>query len=71
MRSLLWGPGTVHLRPCSLHCSLFGVVPIFQVSEQQLKDAVAQAVETLKFGKERHQWSLEGKRPITVDTFAN
>lgn len=28
----------------------------------QLKEAVAQAVENVKFGKERHQWSLEGKR---------
>ncbi|XP_051690240.2 pro-interleukin-16 isoform X1 [Oryctolagus cuniculus] len=48
------------------HCSP-GPVPIIvsrhpdpQVSEQQLKEAVAQAVENFKFGKERHQWSLEG-----------
>ncbi|XP_029808173.1 pro-interleukin-16 [Suricata suricatta] len=48
------------------HCSP-GPVPIIvsrhpdpQVSEQQLKEAVAQAVENVKFGKERHQWSLEG-----------
>uniref|UniRef100_A0A8D0KQR9 PDZ domain-containing protein n=1 Tax=Strix occidentalis caurina TaxID=311401 RepID=A0A8D0KQR9_STROC len=32
-----------------------------QVSEQQLKEAVAQAVENNRFGKERHQWSTEGK----------
>ncbi|XP_044914655.1 pro-interleukin-16 isoform X5 [Felis catus] len=32
----------------------------FKVSEMQLKEAVAQAVENVKFGKERHQWSLEG-----------
>ncbi|XP_025774483.1 pro-interleukin-16 [Puma concolor] len=48
------------------HCSP-GPVPIIvsrhpdpQVSEMQLKEAVAQAVENVKFGKERHQWSLEG-----------
>ncbi|XP_028358000.1 pro-interleukin-16 isoform X2 [Phyllostomus discolor] len=35
-----------------------------QVSEQQLKDAVAQAAETLKFGKERHQCSLEGAKRL-------
>ncbi|KAI2575559.1 IL16 isoform 2 [Pan troglodytes] len=47
------------------HCDP-GPVPIIvsrhpdpQVSEQQLKEAVAQAVENTKFGKERHQWSLE------------
>ncbi|XP_074151357.1 LOW QUALITY PROTEIN: pro-interleukin-16 [Sminthopsis crassicaudata] len=48
------------------HCDP-GAVPVIisrhpdpQVSEQQLKEAVAQAVENSKFGKERHQWSLEG-----------
>ncbi|KAM5291893.1 pro-interleukin-16 [Ctenodactylus gundi] len=48
-----------------------GPVPIIvsrhpdpQVSEQQLKDAVAQAVESTKFGKERHQWSLEGVKRL-------
>ncbi|KAM8780212.1 pro-interleukin-16 isoform 1-T1 [Rhynchonycteris naso] len=52
------------------HCSP-GPVPITvsrhpdpQVSEQQLKDAVAQAVENLRFGKERHQWSLEGVKRL-------
>ncbi|XP_009864453.1 PREDICTED: pro-interleukin-16-like, partial [Apaloderma vittatum] len=30
-----------------------------QVSEQQLREAVAQAVENNRFGKERHQWSTE------------
>ncbi|XP_032956140.1 pro-interleukin-16 isoform X3 [Rhinolophus ferrumequinum] len=47
------------------HCEP-GPVPIIvsrhpdpQVSEQQLKDAVAQALDSVKFGKERHQWSLE------------
>ncbi|XP_053514940.1 pro-interleukin-16 [Artibeus jamaicensis] len=35
-----------------------------QVSEQQLKDAVAQAAETLRFGKERHQCSLEGAKRL-------
>ncbi|XP_045669039.1 pro-interleukin-16 isoform X1 [Ursus americanus] len=47
------------------HCSP-GPVPIIvsrhpdpQVSELQLKEAVAQTVENVKFGKERHQWSLE------------
>lgn len=39
---------------------------IFQVSEQQLKEAVAQAVENVKFGKERHQWSLEGKETVNL-----
>uniref|UniRef100_A0A8D0XCH7 Pro-interleukin-16 n=2 Tax=Sus scrofa TaxID=9823 RepID=A0A8D0XCH7_PIG len=52
------------------HCSP-GPVPIIvsrhpdaQVSEQQLKEAVAQAVENIKFGKERHQWSLEGVKRL-------
>ncbi|KAL1774329.1 pro-interleukin-16 isoform X2 [Sigmodon hispidus] len=52
------------------HCDP-GPVPIIvsrhpdpQVSEQQLKDAVAQAVEGIKFGKERHQWSLEGVKRL-------
>nr|KAF6410693.1 hypothetical protein HJG63_009150 [Rousettus aegyptiacus] len=47
-----------------------GPVPIIvsrhpdpQVSEQQLKDAVAQAAEH-RFGKERHQWSLEGGKRL-------
>lgn len=44
-----------------LHFSLELVTDVFQVSEQQLKEAVAQAVEGVKFGKDRHQWSLEGK----------
>ncbi|XP_072790248.1 pro-interleukin-16 isoform X3 [Taeniopygia guttata] len=35
-----------------------------QVSEQQLKEAVAQAVEGNRFGKERHQWSTEGVRRL-------
>ncbi|XP_014392407.1 PREDICTED: pro-interleukin-16 [Myotis brandtii] len=56
------------------HCEP-GPVPILvsrhpdpQVSEQQLKAAVAQAAEGLRFGKERPQWSLEGhsrqRRPV-------
>ncbi|XP_049761229.1 pro-interleukin-16 isoform X3 [Elephas maximus indicus] len=52
------------------HCSP-GPIPIIvsrhpdpQVSEQQLKEAVAQAVENIKFGKERHQWSLEGVKRL-------
>ncbi|XP_057576879.1 pro-interleukin-16 isoform X2 [Hippopotamus amphibius kiboko] len=52
------------------HCNP-GPVPIMvsrhpdpQVSEQQLKEAVAQAVENVKFGKERHQWSLEGVKRL-------
>ncbi|XP_029412125.1 pro-interleukin-16 isoform X2 [Nannospalax galili] len=52
------------------HCEP-GPVPIIvsrhpdpQVSEQQLKEAVAQAVEGIKFGKERHQWSLEGVKRL-------
>ncbi|XP_006905377.2 pro-interleukin-16 [Pteropus alecto] len=51
------------------HCDP-GPVPIIvsrhpdpQVSEQQLKDAVAQAAEH-RFGKERHQWSLEGAKRL-------
>ncbi|XP_030047903.1 pro-interleukin-16 [Microcaecilia unicolor] len=35
-----------------------------QVSEQQLKEAVAQATESSRFGKERHQWSIEGIRRL-------
>ncbi|XP_058398563.1 pro-interleukin-16 isoform X3 [Diceros bicornis minor] len=52
------------------HCNP-GPVPIIvsrhpdpQVSEQLLKEAVAQAVENIKFGKERHQWSLEGVKRL-------
>ncbi|XP_066886137.1 pro-interleukin-16 isoform X3 [Kogia breviceps] len=52
------------------HCNP-GPVPIMvsrhpdpQVSEQQLREAVAQAVENVKFGKERHQWSLEGVKRL-------
>ncbi|XP_021087347.2 pro-interleukin-16 isoform X2 [Mesocricetus auratus] len=52
------------------HCDP-GPVPIIvsrhpdpQVSEQQLKEAVAQSVEGIKFGKERHQWSLEGVKRL-------
>lgn len=52
------------------HCDP-GPVPIIvsrhpdpQVSEQQLKAAVAQAVENITFGKERHQWSLEGVKRL-------
>ncbi|XP_008585261.1 PREDICTED: pro-interleukin-16, partial [Galeopterus variegatus] len=52
------------------HCDP-GPVPIIvsrhpdpQVSEQQLKEAVAQAVENIRFGKERHQWSLEGVKRL-------
>uniref|UniRef100_G1QL12 Pro-interleukin-16 n=1 Tax=Nomascus leucogenys TaxID=61853 RepID=G1QL12_NOMLE len=52
------------------HCDP-GPVPIIvsrhpdpQVSEQQLKEAVAEAVENTKFGKERHQWSLEGVKRL-------
>ncbi|KAL6036146.1 hypothetical protein STEG23_001014, partial [Scotinomys teguina] len=52
------------------HCDP-GPVPIIvsrhpdpQVSEQQLKEAVAQAVEGIKFGKDRHQWSLEGVKRL-------
>ncbi|KAM8997011.1 pro-interleukin-16 isoform 2-T4 [Ara ararauna] len=37
-----------------------------QVSEQQLKEAVAQAVESNRFGKERHQWSTEGVKKLEV-----
>ncbi|XP_063268193.1 pro-interleukin-16 isoform X2 [Prinia subflava] len=35
-----------------------------QVSEQQLKEAVAQAMESNRFGKERHQWSTEGAKRL-------
>ncbi|XP_075414182.1 pro-interleukin-16 isoform X2 [Tenrec ecaudatus] len=52
------------------HCSP-GSIPILvsrhpdpQVSEQQLKEAVSQAVENVKFGKERHQWSLDGVKRL-------
>ncbi|CAN8187547.1 unnamed protein product [Coccothraustes coccothraustes] len=37
-----------------------------QVSEQQLKEAVAQAVESNRFGKERHQWSTEGVKRLEM-----
>ncbi|XP_045142211.1 pro-interleukin-16 isoform X2 [Echinops telfairi] len=52
------------------HCSP-GSIPIIvsrhpdpQISEQQLKEAVSQAVENVKFGKERHQWSLDGVKRL-------
>ncbi|POI33593.1 hypothetical protein CIB84_002655, partial [Bambusicola thoracicus] len=35
-----------------------------QVSEQQLKEAVAQAVENNRFGRERHQWNSEGVKRL-------
>ncbi|XP_038040664.2 pro-interleukin-16 isoform X6 [Anas platyrhynchos] len=35
-----------------------------QVSEQQLKEAVAQAVESNRFGRDRHQWSTEGVKKL-------
>ena len=50
----------------NFHYLLKEVMYIFQVSEQQLKEAVAQAVENVKFGKERHQWSLEGKETVNL-----
>ncbi|XP_068059885.1 pro-interleukin-16 isoform X1 [Anomalospiza imberbis] len=37
-----------------------------QVSEQQLKEAVAQAVESSRFGKERHQWGTEGVKRLEM-----
>ncbi|XP_062357183.1 pro-interleukin-16 isoform X2 [Cinclus cinclus] len=37
-----------------------------QVSEQQLKEAVAQAVESNRSGKERHQWSTEGVKRLEM-----
>ncbi|NWI02051.1 IL16 protein, partial [Tichodroma muraria] len=37
-----------------------------QVSEQLLKEAVAQAVESNRFGKERHQWSTEGVKRLEM-----
>ncbi|XP_053128837.1 pro-interleukin-16 isoform X1 [Hemicordylus capensis] len=47
------------------HCNP-GAVPIIisrhpdsQVSEQQLKEAISQAVESSRFERERHQWSTE------------
>uniref|UniRef100_A0A8D0H8K1 PDZ domain-containing protein n=1 Tax=Sphenodon punctatus TaxID=8508 RepID=A0A8D0H8K1_SPHPU len=49
------------------HCSPGAVQIIIsrhpdpQVSEQQLKEAVAQVVETNRFGREKHQWSTEGR----------
>ncbi|XP_048337652.1 pro-interleukin-16 isoform X2 [Sphaerodactylus townsendi] len=35
-----------------------------QVSEQQLKEAISQAVESNKFGRERPQWSPEGVKSL-------
>lgn len=32
-----------------------------QVSEQQLNDAIAQAVENSKLRKEKSQWSIDGE----------
>ncbi|XP_067161378.1 pro-interleukin-16 [Apteryx mantelli] len=52
------------------HCSPGAVQVIIsrhpepQVSEQQLKEAVAQAVENNRFGRERHQWSTEGVKKL-------
>uniref|UniRef100_A0A8C4W895 PDZ domain-containing protein n=1 Tax=Gopherus evgoodei TaxID=1825980 RepID=A0A8C4W895_9SAUR len=49
------------------HCSPGAVQIIIsrhpdpQVSEQQLKEAVSQAVENNRFGRERQQWNTEGK----------
>ncbi|XP_064373339.1 pro-interleukin-16 isoform X3 [Dromaius novaehollandiae] len=52
------------------HCSPGAVQIIIsrhpepQVSEQQLKEAVAQAVENNRFGRERHLWSTEGVKKL-------
>ncbi|XP_067412215.1 pro-interleukin-16 [Emydura macquarii macquarii] len=52
------------------HCSPGAVQIIIsrhpdpQVSEQQLKEAVAQAVENNRFGRERHQWNTEGVKRL-------
>ncbi|KAM8804682.1 pro-interleukin-16 [Eudromia elegans] len=52
------------------HCSPGAVQIIIsrhpepQVSEQQLKEAVAQAVENNRFGRDRHQWSTEGVKKL-------
>ncbi|XP_066491123.1 pro-interleukin-16 isoform X1 [Tiliqua scincoides] len=35
-----------------------------QVSEQQLKEAISQAVESSRFERERHQWSAEGVKSL-------
>ena len=34
---------------------------MLQVSEQQLNDAIAQAVENSKLRKEKSQWSIDGE----------
>ncbi|XP_059570598.1 pro-interleukin-16 isoform X2 [Alligator mississippiensis] len=55
------------------HCSPGAVQIIIsrhpdpQVSEQQLKEAVAQAVENNRFGRERHQWSTEGVKRLETN----
>ncbi|XP_015260886.1 PREDICTED: pro-interleukin-16 [Gekko japonicus] len=55
------------------HCSP-GTVQIIlsrhpdpQVSEQQLKEAISQAVESNKFGRERPQWSPEGVKSLETN----
>ncbi|XP_073160189.1 pro-interleukin-16 [Lepidochelys kempii] len=52
------------------HCSPGAVQIIIsrhpdpQVSEQQLKEAVSQAVENNRFGRERQQWNTEGVKRL-------
>ena len=35
---------------------------VSQVSEQQLNDAIAQAVENSKLRKDKSQWSIDGEK---------
>lgn len=43
---------------------------VSQVSEQQLNDAIAQAVENSKLRKDKSQWSIDGDTLFIFTTFS-
>lgn len=45
---------------------IFCTVCVSQVSEQQLNDAIAQAVENSKLRKDKSQWSIDGEKCINI-----
>ncbi|KAJ6662802.1 hypothetical protein lerEdw1_011006 [Lerista edwardsae] len=50
------GPGAVQI--------IISRHPDPQISEQQLKEAISQAVESSRFERERHHWSTEGAKSL-------
>lgn len=54
----------------TFHNPDFDVCNLPQVSEQQLNDAIAQAVENSKLRKDRSQWSIDGEILIVHYSFS-